>query len=320
MPDILAMGEALVDMVAEQPGTLDQVPGFVMAAGGANANVAAAAARLGASSGFIGAVSGDPFGRFLLRALREAGVDVSRVPQVPVPTAVAFVSRTADGGRDFLFYPERPAHLALAPAHLDPGYLTSARVLQYGSLSMAAEPARQAHQEALRLARGAGVICSYDPNLRPGLWPSRDTMMAGVRTGLSSAHLLKVSAEELAELAGDDTMRAARQLCRDAGLALLVVSAGGEGAFFVNAAGEGHVAAHPVEVVDSTGAGDAFVAGLLVQLVEAGAGPGDLRAAAPDRVRTWLEFASRAGALACRRKGVFPALPTRAEVGNPDGT
>lgn len=320
MPDILAMGEALVDMVAEQPGTLDQVPGFVMAAGGANANVAAAAARLGAGSGFIGAVSEDPFGRFLLRSLQEAGVDVSRAPRVSVPTAVAFVSRTADGGRDFLFYPERPAHLALAPEHLDPGYVTGARVLQYGSLSTAAEPARQAHREALRLARSAGVICSFDPNLRPGLWPSREQMLAGVWTGMSFAHLLKVSAEELAELAGEDTMGAARQLCRDAGLAMVVVSAGAEGAFFVNPEGEGHVPAYPVEAVDTTGAGDAFVAGLLVQLVEAGAGPGDLRAAAPGRVRTWLEFAARAGALACRRKGVFPALPTRAELKSPDGT
>jgi sugar/nucleoside kinase (ribokinase family) len=313
--DVACLGEALIDLVSVKAGVgLDGAPAFAKAAGGAPANVAVGVARLGRRAAFVGAVGADSLGRFLREALQRHGVDVRGLTAiVGRPTALALVSLKADGDPDFLFYGDRPAHLGLRLTVPMRAIVGQASILHYGSISFLAEPSRRATLAAIREARGAGGLCSYDPNLRLGLWSDGRTARRWLREGLRHADCVKVNAEELAFLTGQrDIGRGLRRLT-EAGPALAVATLGPDGCAYRGPSGEGHVPGFAAKVVDTTGAGDAFVAGLLVGLL------GVARA----RSRPWpprseleaiLTLANAAAALSTERRGGIPSLPTRRRV------
>lgn len=313
--EVVCLGEALVDLVSLRAGVgLDGTSGFRKAAGGAPANVAVGVARLGRRAAFLGAVGDDPLGRFLGDALRRHGVDVGGLARLGGRrTALALVSVMADGDRDFLFYADRPAHLGLRLTPAMRARIRHARVFHYGSISLIAEPSRQATLTALREARAAGAFCSYDPNLRLGLWPDARTARRWLREGLGGADGVKVNAEELRFLTGEaDVARGLRALAR-MGPSLVVATLGADGCAYTGAVGEGQVPGFSAKVADTTGAGDAFVASLLVGLVEAA---GDGRVDVPERAMldTILTFANATAALSTEQRGGIPSLPSRRRV------
>lgn len=316
MPVIVTLGECLIDFVATVAGLpLKAVPSFVRAAGGAPANVAVGVARQGASSGFIGAFSHDAFGAYLHDLLPCEGVDCSQVQRVDAPTALAFVSLDTNGEREFLFYRDHVADLMLDGAALDPAYIAGAQVLHIGSLSLTGAASCEATKRAITIAREAGVTISYDPNLRPDLWPNGETMRATARSVLAAATIVKINEEELAVLSGtaDPDESIARLVAM--GPPIVVVTRGSAGCRYAWYGNVGAISGYPVTAIDTTGAGDGFVAGLLTALAPRLREHRDaLAKMTRDEIAECLVWANATAALTTTVRGAIPALPTRAAV------
>jgi len=314
--DVICLGEALIDFVALQSGvSLTEAESFQKAAGGAPANVAVGIARLGARSAFIGKVGDEPFGRFIQHTLEHDGVDTSGMVFSPeYRTGLAFVSLTETGERDFVFFRNPSADMTFAPEELREGLLSRAYVFHYGSITLIDEPARSTTLRAAELARDAGALLSYDPNLRLGLWPSAEDARRGMREGMAHTQVVKVSEDELEFITGiAETERAALELLND-GAELVAVTAGGRGCRFFTANAQGELSGFPVAAIDTTGAGDGFVAGMLTGLLPAwrqGRRPGEMTAG---ELEPLFRFANAVGALTTTRHGAIPALPTVSQV------
>jgi fructokinase len=311
MADVICLGELLIDFVPTvTPTTLIDAPAFKKAPGGAPANVAVGLARLGVSSGFMGKVGDDPFGHFLADTLAGAGVDVGCLLFTPqARTALAFVSLHADGDREFMFYRHPSADMLLTPEEIDGAAIRAAKALHYGSISLISEPSRSATLHAIDLARDAGCLISCDPNLRLALWPDRAAARDGLLLAIAKSQFVKISDEELRFLTGsDDPANARRELWHD-GLVLMVVTLGAAGCVYFTPEHDGVVVGFGVDAIDATGAGDAFVAGLLHGLLADRGVTADA-----SRVRDLCRFANAVAALATTERGAIPAMPTLEQV------
>ncbi len=315
MADIVALGELLVDFVPDRAGvTLGEADRFLKAAGGAPANVAVGVRRLELEASFVGKVGDDPFGRWLVGILEADGVDVHDVRfEAAARTALAFVSLAASGERDFMFYRHPSADQLHRPDELDLDAIRAARVLHHGSISLIQEPSRSATLAAIAAASAADVRVSYDPNLRLPLWPSAEAAREGILSAWSTANLIKVSEEELAFLTGSEELAAAEDLMHDA-LELLVVTLGAKGVAWFALGRTGMVPGFEVQAVDTTGAGDAFVAALLAAWCRNLRPDGSTLMDDEMALSGALREANAYAALTTTRKGAIPALPTRTEL------
>ncbi|MGC8877700.1 MAG: PfkB family carbohydrate kinase [Anaerolineae bacterium] len=310
--DIVCLGELLVDMFpAEYGRRLAEVSAFLPKPGGAPANAAVAAARLGAHSAFIGKVGDDAFGHHLVEVMRTNGVDTRGIRfDREARTTLAFIAKPDANTQEFVFYRNPGADTRLRPDELDRELLQGTRVLHFGSLSLGAEPIRSATWEALKLARQGGALISFDVNYRPSLWESPQQALDQVKSMIPHVDLVKVNEIELELLTGSQESAASQRLL-ELGPRLVVVTLGPLGSYFATPEGGEHVPPFQVEAVDATGCGDAFIAGLLWQLIAAG----DWRAQlTPERLRSILRYANAVGALTATKVGVIPALPTAAQV------
>jgi fructokinase len=208
-----------------------------------------------------------------------------------------------------MFYRHPSADMLLTPEEIDTAALGMARVLHYGSISLISEPSRSATLHAIEIARQAGCLISCDPNLRLPLWPDAASARAGILLGLSKAEVVKISDEELKFLTGSDDPSAARAQLWSEDTLLMLITGGPEGCLYLTAATEGHVAGFDVEAIDTTGAGDGFVAGILHGLVR---DPGIVRD--ETRLRDLCRFANAVAALATTERGAIPAMPTPDQV------
>lgn len=309
MTEITTIGEVLIDLT--QTGVNGQnVPVFAANPGGAPANVAVAAARLGASAAFIGKVGRDGFGAYLTGVLTENGVDASGVRADETPTTMAVVTVAPGGERSFRFV--RGADALLTEGEVDTALVEGAKVLHFGSVSLTAEPARSATLFAARHAREHGVLVSYDPNYREALWPDREEAVARMCAPLPLADVLKLSDEELPLLTGtDDPAEGTRRLA-DRGVSLVLLTLGGEGAFWRWQGKTGLVPGVATTVADTNGAGDTFLGAVLSRLVRRGERP--LEGLTVRELEDILAFANRAASKTCSRSGAIPAMPTLAEL------
>lgn len=299
------MGEVLIDLVALDGQSVGEATRFHRAPGGAPANVAVALARLGIDVAFISKVSTDAFGRSLRSVLEADGVDLRGLRDAPgALTTLAFVGADPVYGRSFVFYRDRTADTLLQPREIDRELIAHARVFNFGSLSLSAEPTRSAIELAVRVAHQAGCLVTFDPNVRLELWPSAAAARAAIDDVLALAHIVKVSSDELDFLTGTSDPDSACTALRRRGPRMAVVTLGGEGSYFQTDSLSGYVPAIPVTCVDTLGAGDAFMAGLLARL--ATVGETDLPAS--------IRFANAVGAITTTRYGAIPALPTSAQV------
>ncbi|MFT7587777.1 MAG: fructokinase, partial [Cellvibrionaceae bacterium] len=303
MPErqIICFGELLIDFVPTVNGvSLAEAPAFKKAPGGAPANVAAGLAKLGQNAAFMGKVGDDEFGRMLASVLAKAGVDTSFMSfDMAARTALAFVTLKANGEREFMFYRHPSADMLLTEAEVDMDAVRNAAIFHYGSISLIAEPCRSTHLKILDEAKSAGVFLSYDPNLRLPLWDSAEAAKAGILSIWKSADIIKISDEELIFLTGEDTDTSARSLMFD-GLKLLLVTEGANGARYYTPDFAGKVAGFKVETIDTTGAGDAFVAGLLSKLVN-----DQTILQNEGQLREVIRFANGAGALTTTGRGAI---------------
>lgn len=300
----------MIDFVPTTNGvSLSEATTFIKAAGGAPANVAVGLARLGVSCGFMGQVGDDAFGHFLAHTLQENNVDTSELEfSSHARTALAFVSLKADGERDFMFYRHPSADMLYSPDQVNEEYIHSAQIFHFGSISLIDDPIRRATLFAIETAKKAGAVISYDPNLRLPLWRDAESAREGMMLGWKLANVIKVSDDEFDFLGGD-----VKKLWHD-DLRLLVITRGNDGCTFVmpqtfEVFKTSKVSGFKVESVDTTGAGDGFVAGLLSGLLTHPHAVDD-----EETLRAICRRANAVGAITTTKRGAIPSLPTSDEV------
>ncbi|QAU12277.1 carbohydrate kinase [Halorubrum sp. BOL3-1] len=302
--EVLVAGETLIDFIPDRPGSLATVESFSRQAGGAPANVAVGLARLDRTPWFCTALATDAFGDHLASVLDREGIPdrfVSREPDAQ--TALAFVSHGADADREFTFYRAETADRRFDASGVPDEVLESVDVVAVGGVTLTVEPARSATFDLVERAREAGCRVLFDPNVRPELWEveSEPTM----RRALSLTDVLKASREDLVE----GTLPNEPEELLDAGPDAVFLTEGDAGARLIAAAdapwGRGewrHDGYRVDDVVDTTGAGDAFTAGVVAGLVD-GSPPEEL-----------LGFANAVAAASTRHAGAMTALPDRETV------
>ncbi len=311
MPQIVVLGEALFDLFAEKGKSLRAVQSLYPAPGGAPANVAVAAARLGAKVGFIGKVGLDDFGSALIDLLAGEGVDTAHfVADRQAPTMLALVAAPNPEEQHFIVY--MGASGLLAVDEMPREYIVSASVFVFGSATLASS-SREATIQAARWAREAGKHVIFDVNLRPTLWLELEVARQHIEESIVATTVVKLNERELKFLTGlSDPAQGSQQII-DRGVQLCCVSLGADGAYFNNGSVHGHVPAFKVQVVDTTGSGDAFVAGLAYQLSHLNNPLSDLD---EETLRKMVAFANGCGALASTGLGAMSALPSYEVVQN----
>ncbi|MBM7662950.1 fructokinase [Bacillus mesophilus] len=311
---VISLGEALIDFIPLDPDNTT----YQKSPGGAPANVAVGVARLGATSTFVGKVGDDVLGRFLKDTLEDYKVKTSRmILSSEAKTGVVFVTNAENGERSFEFYIYPSADQFLRDSELVKEDFTTHKILHIGSISMINQPAKDATLAAVALAKENGMLISYDPNLRLGLWKSEQAARETIISMLPQADLLKLSEEELEFLTGEKDIQAGVQQLKDYNIPLIFITLGAEGSHIFTANGHTHVPAMKVQAIDTTGAGDAFVSGLLYCLQEY---EGSLTAITLEEAEEMAKFAAVSGALAASTKGAMTALPTLDEVRKQLGT
>ena len=310
MAEVLCFGEALIDMLAEPPGR------YRPYAGGAPANVAVALAKLGVASSFVGMLAEDAFGDLLLESLSSAGVATGQVVRTrEANTALAFVSLDGQGERRFSFYRPPAADLLFRAEHFRPADFQGAAAFHCCSNSLTEPAIADATLHGVGLARAAGALVSVDMNYRAGLWPTHADARPRIWSLLREADVVKLSAAELAYLAEPmrDEAAAIAEIWQGRTQWLLITD-GPKLIRHLTRDTEDTVGTYDVKSINTTGAGDAFMAGILAGLVETRAEGLAAFLAHTEQVDGTLHLAAACGALAVTRHGAFEAMPTRAEV------
>lgn len=315
--DVTALGELLIDFTpagtsAQGSPILEQNPG------GAPCNVLAMLARYKRTTGFIGKIGNDIHGRFLSKAVRDAGIGIQGlVMSDEVHTTLAFVSIDGAGDRNFSFYRNPGADMALTEDEVDLDMIRSSRIFHFGTLSMTHEAVRKATKRAIACAKECGCLISFDPNLRPPLWEDMEEARKQMLHGASLCHVLKIGDEELRFMTRiEDEKQAVGHLQAVYGIPLILVTAGADGstAYW----GEEFLKAEAFRTdrtIDTTGAGDTFCGCCLNYLL-------DYPVDSLDRegVREMLTMASAAASIVTTRKGALRSMPDPEEIEAVAGT
>ncbi|WP_097707504.1 aminoimidazole riboside kinase [Escherichia coli] len=299
---VWVLGDAVVDLLPESDGRLLPCPG------GAPANVAVGIARLGGTSGFIGRVGDDPFGALMQRTLLTEGVDITYLKQDEWHrTSTVLVDLHDQGERSFTFMVRPSADLFLETTDLP--CWRHGEWLHLCSIALSAEPSRTSAFTAMTAIRHAGGFVSFDPNIREDLWQDEHLLRLCLRQALQLADVVKLSEEEWRLISGKtQNDRDICALAKEYEIAMLLVTKGAEGVVVCYRGQVHHFAGMSVNCVDSTGAGDAFVAGLLTGLSSTGLSTDERE------MRRIIDLAQRCGALAVTAKGAMTALPCRQEL------
>lgn len=310
--DVAALGELLIDFTCN--GASPQGNPFYEAnPGGAPCNVLAMLAKLGKRTAFIGKVGDDQFGHFLRQVASEAGISMDGlVMDAHSHTTLAFVKTAENGDRDFSFYRDPGADALLTPGEVPEDVITGARIFHFGSLSLTGEPVRSATQKAVALARTAGCLLSFDPNLRPPLWNSLEQAREQINWGLGQCDIAKISDDELLFLTGETDFDdgAAKLIAQFPNLQLVNVTAGAQGSISYY---QGLRVFQPGlslgGVIETTGAGDTFCACVLNFLLEHG-----LEHLTSQDLSQMLRFANAAAYLVTTRRGAIRSMPEPEQV------
>lgn len=315
--DVVTLGEAMALLVATTPGPLDTVHGYTLRTAGAETNVATGLARLGLRVGWISRLGEDAWGRYLHRTLAAEGIDCSRVAwDADARTGMMVKAFATDGSDPQIEYHRKgSAASRLAPEALDLDYLRGARHLHatgvYPGVSASCDAACE---RAIQVMRAAGRSVSFDPNLRPTLWPSREAMVARINALACQCHWVLPGQAEGEVLCGTRDPEGIARFYLDRGVQLVVVKLGTDGAYWRWRGGQraapdawGRVPAFAVaQVVDTVGAGDGFAVGVISALLQGGRLPDEV----PRAVRrgAWI------GAQAVQVRGDTEGLPSAAQL------
>lgn len=309
--DVTALGELLIDFT--ENGTSSQRNPLLEAnPGGAVCNVLAMLGRLGKKTAFIGKVGQDMFGTQLKNAVEEVGIDTRALfMDEEVHTTLAFVHTYPDGDRDFSFYRNPGADMMLRKDEVPADLIQNSRLFHFGTLSSTHEGVREATRHALEIAKDAGCIITFDPNLRPPLWKSLEDAKREMEYGMTKCDVLKISDNEVEFLFGTTDYDKGAALIREKyNIPLVLITMGKDGsrAYYKDM----RVEAAPFlqeNTIETTGAGDTFCASILNYVLEHG-----LNDLTEENLLEMLTFANAAASLITTRKGALRVMPSRQEV------
>lgn len=309
--DVTALGELLIDFT--ENGTSAQGnPILEVNPGGAPCNVLAMLQKLGKQTAFIGKVGDDMFGRQLTEAVSSVGVDTrALLVDKEVHTTLAFVHTYPDGDRDFSFYRNPGADMMLTKDDVDTDLIRSSKIFHFGTLSSTHEGVREATRYAIEVAKEAGDLISFDPNLRPPLWSSLDDARREIEYGLGKCDILKISDNEVEFLFNTTDYDLGAKLLQEKyhiPLILITLGPNGSRAYYKDLRVE--VAPFLQEhTIETTGAGDTFCASSLNYILEHG-----LDHLTEKDLTDLLTFANAAASLITTKKGALKVMPEKEDV------
>ncbi|MCC2523713.1 aminoimidazole riboside kinase [Vibrio coralliilyticus] len=290
-------GDAVVDLIPDSESSYLKCPG------GAPANVAVAIARLGGDAAFVGRVGQDPLGRFMQQTLKQEQVDTQMmILDEAQRTSTVIVDLDDSGERSFTFMVKPSADQFLESSDLPT--FTQDQWLHVCSIALANEPSRSSTLEAMRQIKAAGGYVSFDPNLREEVWANPEELKPVVREAIALADVVKFSDDELLFLTGSDTLEQGVEALKPFKNTLVLITQGAKGALVLFEKTQQLIASQAVSPVDTTGAGDAFVGGLLAKLSQYN----DWQQL--EVIKSAVKWANGCGAFATTQKGAMTALPS----------
>lgn len=309
--DITTFGEILIDFTWQGINESGQTI-FAQNPGGAPANVAVAAARLGAHTAFLGKAGEDMHGQFLKSVLENEDVDVDGlVLDKHYFTTLAFVNVDGAGERTFSFARKPGADTQIQKEEIDVDILDNTEIFHVGSLSLTSEPARGTTFYAVKRAKGKGSIISYDPNYRASLWESEETARKHMRSMIPYADVMKISDEEAGLLTDCENVEEAAEALYQQGVKVAAVTLGRDGVYIYCKEGGKRVPGFSSSVVDTNGAGDSFWGGFLYQISHTGKRPEEITL---EELEEYARFGNAVASLCVEGKGAIPAMPYMGDV------
>jgi fructokinase len=311
MSEVVALGEVLIDFTPLGTSETDN-PIFERNPGGAPTNVLSMLSRLGIDTALIGKAGDDMFGHALKGILDRVGINTDGlILSERYNTTLAFVELDGNGDRTFGFVRKNGADKMLEPDEVKLSLLDGAKLFHFGGVSLTDEPSRTATLTAAREAKRRGLLISYDPNFRAPLWSghdSADVLLEGVKL----ADILKVSDEECRLLSGkDDLKEGTEYLSRTYGSRLVFVTLGPKGSAFRLGGYYREQQTFDVKTIDTTGAGDAFLGGILYCILKSEKKFSEITVEDVDR---YMRFANAAGSLVTTKKGAILSMPTLSQI------
>lgn len=309
--DVTALGELLVDFTMNGL-SVQQNQLFEANPGGAPCNVLAMLQKLGRKTAFIGKVGNDSFGKMLKDTVNRLGIHTENLlMDDKVPTTLAFVHTAPDGDRSFSFYRNPGADMMLTAQEVNTGLIADSKIFHFGSLSMTDQKVEEATRTAVAAAKNAGALVSFDPNLRPPLWDSLDRAKEKIRYGLEQCDILKISDDEIEFLTGtDDTEKGIEQIREKYAIRLVCATMGKRGskAYYQDIRTECPTFLE-VRTIETTGAGDTFMACVLDTVLRIG-----LDSLDEQSLYEMLEFANAASSIITTRKGALKVMPEKSDI------
>lgn len=308
--DVVALGELLIDFAmsgqSEQGNNM-----FEACPGGAPCNVLAMLNKLGKKTAFLGKVGNDQFGKVLKATIEEIGIDSKGLlMDEVVRTTLAFVHTFADGDRDFSFYRNPGADMMLSEEEVDMEMIRDARVFHLGTLSMTDEPARTATKKALDVAKEAGCLISFDPNLRPPLWKSLDTAKEMMEYGFKYCDILKISDNEIQFVSGkEDYDEGIRYLQQKYNIPVIFLTLGKDGSRAYYKGMRVEKEGFQVNTIETTGAGDSFCGSAISGVLDKG-----IDNLTESDLKEILTLANAAAAIVTTKKGAIRSMPELGEI------
>lgn len=316
MNKLLSIGEALIDMIPEQVNVgISEVKQFQPIVGGAPANVCGAFVKLGGAAEMITQLGDDPFGDKIVAEFERFGIGKQYVKRTDkANTALAFVALKEDGNREFSFYRRPSADMLLCAEDIKEEWFEKEYALHFCSVSLGDFPMKEAHRQAITYAQKAGLLISFDPNLRKPLWSSEEALYRTVHEFIPSAHILKISDEELEFLTGKTEITDVLEKLFVGNVEMVIYTKGSDGAECYTKKAKAFAPCEKVKAVDTTGAGDGFIGSFLYQLYAGGITAENIAEVSAEQMERFLTFSNRFCGYSVQRKGAIASYPVKGEI------
>lgn len=315
MKKLLAIGEALIDMIPSNTGRIMDVNNFTPKVGGAPLNVCGAYTKLGGSSNIITMLGKDPFGDKIVNELIGFGINTDYVKRTNAAnTSLAFVALDENANREFSFYRNMGAGMLMSEDDVDKNWFMDAYALHFCSVSLGDFPMRRAHNKAIKYAKENGLIVSFDPNVRLPLFDDHEYLKNVIHEYIQYADILKISDEEVEFIFGNKDIEENLDYLFDQGVKLLVYTSGKDGAVAYTKNVVAHSKGIKVNAVDTTGAGDGFIGCLLYQMAKENVDLEQINILTEEQLKTYLDLSNKFCSISVTKEGAIASYPTTEEL------
>lgn len=315
MKKLLAIGEALIDMIPSNTGRIMDVNNFTPKVGGAPLNVCGAYTKLGGSSNIITMLGKDPFGDKIVNELIGFGINTDYVKRTNAAnTSLAFVALDENANREFSFYRNMGADMLMSEDDVDKNWFMDAYALHFCSVSLEDFPMRRAHNKAIKYAKENGLIVSFDPNVRLPLFDDHEYLKNVIHEYIQYADILKISDEEVEFIFGNKDIEENLDYLFDQGVKLLVYTSGKDGAVAYTKNVVAHSKGIKVNAVDTTGAGDGFIGCLLYQMAKENVDLEQINILTEEQLKTYLDLSNKFCSISVTKEGAIASYPTMEEL------